>query len=101
MTQACTNKPEEIKLTNRSCVTLDSEPMMSPFVCVCMQNLPSGASFVGSLKLTYISKVKHSVISLSTVCCGNGKSCEIHRARCFIKEFTEYTQIICKFSQCF
>lgn len=48
---------EEVKLTNRSSVTLDSEPMTSLCVCVCMQNLPTGASFVGNLRLTYISKV--------------------------------------------
>lgn len=58
---------EEVKLTNRSCVTLDSEPMTSLCVCVCMQNLPSGASFVGSLKLTYISKVNRSLIALRRI----------------------------------
>lgn len=52
---------EEVTLTNRSYVTLDPEPMKSLCVCVCMQNLPSGASFVGSLKLTYISKVSRSL----------------------------------------
>lgn len=47
---------EELKLTNRTHITLDSEPVCA-CLCFCMQNLPSGASFVGSLKLTYISKV--------------------------------------------
>lgn len=49
---------EEVKLTNSSHATLDSEAS-DESVCLCfsMQNLPSGASCVGNLKLTYISKV--------------------------------------------
>lgn len=50
-------KKQEMKLTNSVHITLDSEPMTSKCLCFCTQNLPSGASSVGSLKLTYISKV--------------------------------------------
>lgn len=48
---------EEVKLTNSDHITLDSEPVTIKCLCFCTQNLPSGASSVGSLKLTYISKV--------------------------------------------
>lgn len=36
---------------------------MHIFVCFFVQNLPKGAEKVGSLKLTYISKVSHLSLS--------------------------------------